>query len=222
MRRSPKDDRLVIGGDQRVDLLPPEVRSERRGQQQRRRLTLGVIGIAVVVALGVVASTTLAMTAQSNLADEQARTATLLTEQGRYFEVRALQNQIALAEAAQQVGAATEIDWKSYLNAVQNTLPSSVAISTVQLDSATPLTTYTQATAPLQGLRVATVSFTATSLVLPDIPAWLSALGTLDGFADALPGSVSLDQITGIYTVTITMHVNDSAFAHRFATTGKN
>ena len=216
MRRPPNADVLVIGGDRRVDLLPPEVRIERSGQRQRRRLALGVTGIAVLVALGVGASTALAMTAQTKLATEQARTETLLTEQGKYFVVRAVRNQIALSEAAQQLGASTEIDWKGYLDAVQGTLPSSVAIGTVQVDSATPLAVYTQATAPLQGLRVATVSFTATSAVLPDIPAWLNALSTLDGFADALPGSVSLDQKSGSYTVTITMHVNDAAFAHRF------
>ncbi|WP_105033360.1 hypothetical protein [Cryobacterium aureum] len=222
MRRRTKDDVLVIGGDQRVDLLPPEVRAERRGQQQRRRLTIGVVGVAVVVALLVGSASAIAHTAQLNLASEQARTATLLTEQGQYFAVRALQNQVTLTEAAQRVGASTEIDWKTYLDAVQNTLPRSVAITSVQVDSATPLAAYTQATAALQGSRVATVSFTATSTVLPDIPAWLTALGRLDGFADALPGSVALDQTTGSYTVTISMHINDSAFAHRFDPTEKS
>jgi hypothetical protein len=222
MKRAAKDDVLVIGGDHRLNLLPPEVRAERRGQQQRRRLTFGVIGVAAVVALLVGAASALSYTAQVNLASEQDRTATLLTDQGQYFAVRALQNQVTLTEAAQRVGASTEIDWKTYLDAVQNTLPRSVAITTVQVDSATPLVAYTQATAPLQGSRVATVSFTATSTVLPDIPAWLSALGTLDGFADALPGSVTLEQTTGIYTVTITMHINDSAFVRRFDPTEKN
>jgi len=216
MRRSTKHETLVIGGNQRLDLLPPEVRAERRGQKQRRRLTAGVVGATLVVALGVGSATALALTAQAELAAEQARTAPLLTEQGKYFAVRSLQNQITLTQAAQLVGASTEIDWKAYLDAVQNTLPTSVAITTVQIDSATPLDPYTQPTAPLQGQRVATVAFTATSTVLPDIPAWLGALGGLDGFADALPGSVTLDQITGVYTVTITMHVNDIAFAHRF------
>ncbi|SEM89000.1 MULTISPECIES: hypothetical protein [Cryobacterium] len=216
MNRRAKDDELVIGGDQRLDLLPPEVRAERRAQRQRRRLSLGVVGVAVVMGLLVGSATALSLTAQADLASEQARTETLLTDQAGYFAVRALQNQVTLTEAAQRVGASTEIDWKEYLGAVQGTLPRSVAISSVQVDSATPLAAYGQATAPLQGLRVATVSFTATSTLLPDIPAWLSALGRLDGFADALPGSVSLDQTTGIYTVTITMHVNDLAFAHRF------
>lgn len=207
---------LVIGGEPRVDLLPPEVRKERNAKVTRRRLALGIAGVIVIVVVGAGAASAFALQAQTRLLDEQARTTYLLTQQGKYGEVRNVQDEVNLAQAAQRVGASTEIDWKKYLDRVRTTLPASVGIDTVTVDSATPLALYTQSTAPLQGARVATVSFTATSSVLPDVPTWLDALATLPGFADAIPGSVKLDVPSGVYTVNITMHVNDAAFAHRF------
>jgi hypothetical protein len=101
---------------------------------------------------------------------------------------------------------------------VQATLPASVTITAVDVESSTPMAVYAQPTTPLQGSRVATISFTATSSVLPDVPAWLTSLATLPGYADALPGSVQLDSTSGVYTANITMHVNSDAFSKRFST----
>lgn len=220
MNRAGKNAALIVGGEPGVDLLPPEVKQQRRAKAVRRRLGLGVIGVVVIVIVATGASVALAMQAQSRLADEQALTPALLEEQTKYIEVRAVQNEVDLVKQAQHVGASTEIDWKKYLEGVQAILPASVTISTVAVDSASPLAVYGQSTSPLQGARVATVSFTAESAVLPDVPTWMDSLTTLPGFADALPASVSRAD-SGIYTVSITMHVNDAAYAQRFATEGK-
>jgi Tfp pilus assembly protein PilN len=216
MSRAGTNDALVIGGEPRVNLLPPEVRRERAATTLRRRLGIGVVGLLAVMIVGTGGATVMAIQAQAQLRDEQSRTTALLAEQTRYIEVRKVQNEVSLVQAAQQVGVSTEIDWKKYLESVQATLPGSVGIDTVAVDSASPLSIYAQATTPLQGARVATVGFTARSSVLPDVPAWLNALATLPGFADALPGSVTL-QDGGVYQVSITMHINDAAFAKRFS-----
>jgi Tfp pilus assembly protein PilN len=221
MSRSSRSAVLVIGGEPRVDLLPPEIYRERAATVIRRRLLIGVFGVIAIVIVGTGASTALAMQAQSQLADEQARTASLLAEQTKYIEVRSVQANVTLVQAAQQVGVSTEIDWKKYLENVQATLPRTVTIDTVTIDSASPVAIYTQPTAPLQGARVATITFSAKSTALPDVPTWLDALATLPGFADALPGSVTLDTGSNTYTVAITMHVNGAAYAKRFATGGK-
>lgn len=214
-------DFLVVGGEPRIDLLPPEIRAERRDRQRRRRLSVGVIGVIIVTLLGVGAASLVASTAQERLATEQVRTVALLAEQAQYADIRRMQTQVELARAGQRVGASTEIAWRDYLQEVQSTLPESVAIETVAVDSASPMIAYTQATVPLQGARMATVGFTATSLILPDVPTWLRALATLPGFADALPGSVTREETSGVYTVTITMHINEAALAQRFTAKGE-
>jgi len=215
-----KIENLVVGGEPRVDLLPPEVRVQRKGKGIRRRLAFGVIMVLLIVTASTFLARTQADQAKANLAVAQARTQDLLIQQRKYVEVSKLQNEIDTIRAAQQVGTSTEIDWKSYLNSVQATLPSNVTIGTVNIDSATPFAPYTQATAPLQGARVATLTFTAKSSTLPQVPAWLNALTTLPGYSDASPGSVTRDT-DGAYSVSITMHINQAAFSKRFATAVK-
>lgn len=212
---------LVVGGEPRVDLLPMEVRAQRRASSTRRSLGYGVAATVVVVALAGGGAAALSISAQANLATSQAETGTILAQQTKFLDVRQVQDQVALATAAQQVGASTEIDWKSYLDKVQATLPANVVITTVNVDSATPLALFSQATAPLQGARVATVAFTATSPTLPQVPEWLVALAKLPGFADATPGTVTLDTTANSYTVNMTMHINQDAFDKRFAAKGK-
>lgn len=211
-------DDLILGGPPRVDLLPPEVRARRRARAHRRSLLLGVAGAVVLTMLGIGAASLLSLQAQSQLQAEQQRTTRILTEQGKYVGVRTIQQRMTIVQAAQEVGASTEIDWKAYLDSIQATLPANVTVTTVTVDSATPLAIYQQATAPLQGGRVATISFTATTPSFPELPVWLTALRTLPGYADAAPDSATLDTTSGTYTVSITMHVNAEAFDDRFST----
>jgi hypothetical protein len=180
-----------------------------------------VILLLVLAVGGSAAAGVQAIQAQASLAAEQASTIALLVQQRKYVQVRSVQDGVALIQAAQQVGTSTEIDWKKYLTEVQATLPSNVTLDTVRIDSATPLTEYTQATAPLQAARVATLSFTAKSPTLPEVPAWLDALMALPGYTDASPGSVTRDDKSGVYTVDITMHINQAAYTNRFAAKGK-
>ena len=207
---------LIIGGESQIDFLPREIRDKRRGKVLRRRLGFSIF-IIVLLLVGCTALVRAqAVQAHRNLAIEEANTQFLITEQQKYSEVAKAQQRIATIQAAQEVGTSTEINWKEYLTSVQATLPSNVKIQTINIDSATPFAPYTQATAPLQGSRIATLSFTAMSPTLPKVPTWLIALTTLPGYSDASPGSVTRTE-AGTYSVNITMHINEAAFTNRFA-----
>lgn len=207
-------DASILGREPRVDLLPPEVHAQAKNAGVRRLLIYILIGVIVLVIAGTAAATLGALSAQRGLASEQARTQDLLAQQGGYVKVRGVQADVSAAEAAQRVGASSEIDWQNYIDRVQASLPHSVVLVTVDTDSISPMAVYAQATTPLQGPRVATLSFTASSPTLPDVAAWLDALGTLPGFADATPGSVVGGP--GGYTVSIVMHINKEAYSNRF------
>jgi hypothetical protein len=220
MSRVSKTANLVVGGESRVDLLPQELRVKRKGKVIRRRLGFLVVLVAVVVVGLSALVRAQGIQAKSDLSIAQANTQSILLQQRKYGEVSAIQKQVATIQAAQQVGTSTEINWKNYLISVQTTLPPNVTLDSVNIDSATPFASYAQASAPLQGERIATLSFTAISSTLPQVPQWLIALATLPGYADANPGSVNRTE-TGSYSVNITMHINQAAFTNRFATAGK-
>ncbi|MGN6128115.1 MAG: hypothetical protein ACTHON_16270 [Humibacter sp.] len=180
-----------------------------------------MIGVLVLTLGAIGGSSLLAASANQDLVAAQNRTTDLLTQQQKYMEVRKVQDQVKVVQAAQQVGASTEIDWRDYLVKVQQTLPPEVSLKVITVDSASPLAAYAQSTAPLQGARIATLSFTADSPTLPQVPSWLDSLAKLPGFVDAVPGSVTLDQQSKTYTVNIVMHINQDAYTKRFGTEEK-
>ncbi|WP_209561716.1 hypothetical protein [Frigoribacterium sp. PvP032] len=215
MSRTKKTATAVVGGLPRVDLLPPEVRAERRSGVAVRRAWMGVVGVAAVAGIAVGGATLRSMEAQDELLVAQSDTQQLLLEQGKYTEVRDTKTDITLLTAAQAVAGATEIAWPSYLAQIQATLPAGVTISTITIDQASPIADYTQSETPLQGTRIGTVTFTAQSETLPSVPDWLDGLTTLPGYTDATPGTVALEE--GVYAATVVMHIDQRAFSNRFA-----
>lgn len=206
----------ALGGEPRVSLLPAEVNDFQKARSVRRRLGLGVIFAILVALCAAGGAMYLASDSTVKLEAARAQQASILAQEAQFTDLRTAQAGITLIEAGQYVGASTEIDWKTYLESLQSTLPEGVVISSVQIDSATPFADYVQSTSPLEGPRVATLVFTAVSPGLPSIPTWLNGLGTLPGFADATPGSVSVQGDGSSYLVNITMHINSEAFALRF------
>jgi Tfp pilus assembly protein PilN len=207
---------LILGGPPRADLLPPEVGLAARGRVLRRN-AIAVIVLAILVVVAAYAGAAfLAVGAQAQLDAANARTQELLTEQAKYAEVKQVTSMLEKATVAQRVGTSTEIDWKDYLNDIQASLPAGTLVTNVVAETATPVTAFAPPSVPLQGDRIGELRFTATSTSLPDVQKWLDALATLDGFVDASPGSVTLNDQTGTYEVTITMHVNKLALLLRF------
>ncbi len=217
----PSASSIVIGGRPSVDLLPTEVLVHRRERSIVRRLWLGVGAVAVIAVLGSAAAGLHANTAANSLASAQAETVSLLQQQQQYREVRTTEASSNLLEAAQAVGGSTEIAWGDYLADVQRALPAGVAITGVAVDSASPMEEYSQADAPLQGARVATLTFDARSATLPSVPDWLDALKGSKGFVDAVANAVTLDPSSGAYTVNMTLHINEAAFDGKYALDGE-
>lgn len=207
---------LILGGPPQANLLPPEVGIAARGRILRRNaIALIVLAILIVVAAYAGASF-LAVGAQAQLDASNAQTQKLLTEQGKYAEVRQVTSMLEKATIAQRVGTSTEIDWKAYLTAIQKSLPAGTLVTNVVTETSTPFTAFAPPSVPLQGDRIGELQFTATSTSLPNVQKWLDALATLNGFVDASPGSVTLNATAKTYEVTITMHVNKFALLLRF------
>jgi hypothetical protein len=206
----------VLGAPPRADLLPPEVFEEHRQRARQRSLWIGVVGTVLVAVVGTGAAFIYNVTAAMDLVAMQDETIRLQTELGTHAEVRDIKANVATSEEAQRVGGSTDIDWKTYLTGLQATLPAGVVITSVDVETGSPITDYAQPTVPLEGARIGTLTFEATSPALPFIPDWLDGLETLDGFVDAVPNSVEIVE-SGGYTVSITMHIDAEAYSGRFA-----
>ncbi|PWC06734.1 hypothetical protein [Mycetocola zhujimingii] len=207
---------LVIGGVPRADLLPLEIRAVHRGKRGMRSMIYATLGVVLLVFVATGTSFYFALTAQIQLQAEQNRTAELLVEQQKYADVRVVQDALATVKAGQMVGSATEIDWKAYIDQIEATLPPNVLVVEIAIDGASPLVDYGQPSAPLQGMRVATLTFGAATVALPDTDAWLVALSKLPGYTDANPDSITLDEETGLYKTVVTMHIGEGAWSQRF------
>jgi hypothetical protein len=218
MSRKISSEELIIGGEPRVDLLPPEVGARQKSKALRRGLAVAVVAVVVLTGGGVAAASWRAALSQAELQNAQARTLDLLSEQTKYAEVLKVQAEVDTATAARQVGASTEVDWNDYLGKVRALLPPDVLIETVDVVAASPLAPFEQATSPLQEQRVATLMIAVTSPSLPAVPQWLEALQSLPGYADATPGSIKR-VFEDEFTVSLTLHIDEGAYSNRFAST---
>ncbi len=211
---------LAIGGPPRVDLLPGEVHSNRQQRRVVRRLWVGVVVVALGVAILAGWATMVRMSAEQELLSAQGETSALAQQQGQFRDVRIAESQTALLEAAQRVGGSTELDWSATLESVRSKLPQGVQITGVTIDSASATSEYAQSDDPLQGRRVATLTFDAKSAVLPSIPDWLTAVSGVTGYVDANANSVARSDDGSGYTVNMTIHLDERAFDGKYAAEG--
>ncbi|MCI0159071.1 hypothetical protein KNO15_20410 [Leifsonia shinshuensis] len=217
----PRQEGLAVGAEPRVDLLPPEVRAERRNARTRRGFGWGVMAVLLVVLAATGGAFSLNVLSQAKLLAAQTETTSLFAQQKQYAPVRDVQKQVALAQAAQQAGVSTEIDWKAFLDQVGAAQPAGLELASVAVDSSAPTAIYPQSTDPLQGPRVGTVMVVGTSAALPDVPAWVGVLQKIPGVVDVVPGTVVLDDVKNIYKATVTIHVSAALYTKRYEPKGK-
>ena len=208
-------ERLIVGGSPRADLLPPEFAAEAKLRAQRR----GLVGLAVLTVV-VVALAYGFLTVQSGYIGQSVvaaneTTASLLEQQKEYSEVGVINGQIATIEVAKVVGTSTRIDWTAYLALVQASLPAGTVIDAVDASTAYPGNGVTVSDLPLSFPSVATLAFTASTNVLPNVSSWIENLALLPGFSGATAGSITLCDC-GSYTVTMVLYIDDEALANRY------
>ena len=207
---------LILGGIPRADLLPPEIRAANRDKSIVRMALTAVVVVAALVAGGIGYATFRALTSENLLQEERIRSDDLLAQQLQYAEVRQIANQVDDAITARRLGTTTEIDWKSYLDEVNATLPSGVTLTSITVDYISPIESAGSVEGPLQEDSVAKLSITATSATVPDVEAWLNDLTGLTGFAGIAPPATVNGSVSGGYNVAIEVLVNKDAYLLRF------
>jgi hypothetical protein len=213
-RGNPPADGLIVGGEPRVHLLPPEVIARKKGRIVRRRLGMGLVAVILAVAVGLGLATLSMASAQGQLAVAQAQTTSILEQQAKYGDVLKVKADAAAIQAAQKQATAQEISWQPFIKRFEATLPPGATITEITTSIDAPFEVAPAQTVPLEGPRVATVVATL-SMDQSSIAGWLNTLPALKGFVDVTPNSIAIGN-SGGYVVAITLHINKDALANRF------
>ena len=216
MRRTPESRELILGGEPRADLLPPELKARRESRALHRALTIALVGVVVIMGVSIGAVSLNAALNQNDLTTATTRTDEILMETTKYAEVSQIQDQYDTTLVVRALGLSTEVDWQAYLADIRSILPADVTIDAVSVTTASPWTAFKQSGVPLTQPRTASLALELTSPGLPTVPQWLIGLKDLPGYADASPGSITRSD-DGSYVVSLTLNINKSALSNRFA-----
>lgn len=204
-----------------VNLLPPEIRAARSLKVVKRWLALA-LGVVVLLIGGVFAFSLMsAGLAEQELADAQADTQRLKLEEAQYAEVPLVLTALEDTERAREIGMSTEVNWKSYLDAITAVLPQNVSVDSISFSGATPVAAPPLPASPLHDPSVGSLQFSGRTATIPDISAWVDALNSVPGFSDAWVNSsaVAGEEGTVYYEVESVVQVTDAAYTHRFDAT---
>lgn len=214
---SPDPAPLMLGAQPAVNLLPSEVLAARKSRGVRRGIVAAAIVLIVSAGGGTAAAKLQALAAEVELAFAEAQTVELLARQAEFADVLAVEAEIEARQAAREVATGTEIDWRGVIDGIVATLPEGATLVNVTAEGSSPMAGHAQPVAPLQGARVATVTFTVRSTaMLPDV---VDALEGLPGFVDAQVPTQTVIPEEGIVDSTFVVHLDEGAYTNRFPPT---
>ncbi|MFM9877194.1 MAG: hypothetical protein ACKVOG_05005 [Rhodoglobus sp.] len=206
---------LVVGGEPRVNLLPPEVAQRKKARSARRGLVALVILVLLAVAGGYAFAAVQVELARAELAAAQARTAELLGEQLKYSEVTAVGGQVLGVTSARTVAVSTEVLWNDLYKLIRDRLPEGTTLASLIVDGRAPWEPEPVPAGPLRQPRVATVTFVISSPGPIAIEPFVAKIADLDGFADITPDVVERSE--SLYSTTFTYNLTMDALSGRFA-----
>lgn len=207
-----------------VDLLPAEIRAG-RGFARVKRVLAGVIVLALLSAGGMHLFVQDRNTrADDHLASAQDTATRLAREKAQYSEVTAILSAINQTQIARTLGMATEVSWRSYLDAITAVLPEDVTITMFEVTNGSPTAPVIAGADPLSTPGVGTIVFVASSPTLPKASDWLDGLDSIPGFSDPTlqESRVSAVDAEPYYEVTSTIQVGPEALAGRTFEGGNN
>jgi hypothetical protein len=201
-----------------VNLLPPEVYAARNLRKTKRWLLIGLAGVvgACITVWGL--SLVSAATAASDLVTAQEDTARLQLEAEKYKDVPIVLGQLDDVRTSLELGMSTDVQWKSYVDAVAAVLPAEASIDNYAVTFATPMIGAAVPADPLVKPGLGQLAFSSRAVTVPDTAAWVDALNSVPGFSGAWVSSsiLSEDEHGVYYTVSATVQLSDEVLSHRF------
>lgn len=213
------DSGLVLGGDPRVELLPPEVALREKARGMRRLSIMVLVLVLLIVGGGYGVALYRNATEQAALSAAQAETAQLAAYAQKYAKVTSINDLIANVNEARTLGASTEVMWARVIDAVQSTLPAGASIESATMKGRAPWEPVLVPAGPLRAPLVATLSIIIASPTILNATTIVRSLVNVPGFADATPDSVTEE--SNVFHTTVTLNIDEKALSGRFAASTK-
>lgn len=214
-KRAPRGQIIELGGEPRINFLPPEIQDRKDARRRRRALFMLVLAVAVLCGIAYFYAAQYATEQQAALEREQQVTLDLLVQQGQYSEASALAKRVEITHGAATVLTSTEVFWRDYIDEITRALPAGVSVEGWSLVTANSL----ENTSGPIGL------FPVTPLVIVDLQVTASGLAAISILMDNLAnvtgvswvnlGTVTLTEDS--YETTIRLTVNGDVYEKRFA-----
>lgn len=211
--------KMVVSGDPTVQLLPPAVRDRAIARSRMRTGVLFVV-LGVLVVFGMVAMTTLrAQQAQQALADANARTQDLISQQAAYADAVNLDRLITQAHQLQLAATETEVNWGDLIMTLISMLPADAYIQDVNMAGAVPWKD------PIADLGdpalnpsvVAVVNISLSTMTIQDATIFTRSLATLTGYGASVISNVAVGA-DGRVASSIRLYLTTEAATGRFVT----
>jgi len=214
-RNKTRNPTLILGGEPRADLLPPEVHLRAKARSTRRTLAFFVVFAVVVAGAGYGFAFARAIQAQESLADAQAQTLVLLAEQSKYSETIRVGGLVEMSKRSRVAALSNEVDWPALIDEINGYLPSGASVGALTLTARVPWEEPLQPIGPLRSPRVATAILVLESKKLLDSTEVIRQLALMEGFADASIDVVERSDL--IFKTTITLNLSEAVLFDRFA-----
>lgn len=215
MSKGAKGQIIELGGEPRINFLPPEIQQRKDARRRRRSLFMLVILVGVLCVIGYVYSAQYAADRQAALEVEQQATANLLAEQSQYAEASQLASKVELTDQAITLVSSTEVFWREYVREIRNALPAGVTAEGWQLRTlgVTEPPLISGGLFPVES--VGSISFGVTVNSLPTVSQLLTQLGEVVGVTSVKVSGVTLAE--GRYQANVELSFNSDALEKRYA-----
>jgi hypothetical protein len=194
--------------------MPPEVAMQKKERGRRRGLVTAVIGVVLVMAAGIVASTLFATNAAVRLAEERLTTEQLLAQQLEFTEVTQVRGQLQSITDVRSELATVEVLWQDSITPYLAVLTADEVVDSFAFQANSPAEPVLGLNGPLRSPRVATFRMVIITSELPAPNLWYREWEQVDTFADGSIDSITLLQ-SG-YETTVTINLNELALSQRF------
>lgn len=214
-----------------ADLTPPELMADRRVRSLRVWIAIALVLVVAGVALAYDHARGQVRAAEEAVTAEQATAQALRDQQQQFTGVLTLQATVDKAKQDLAALLASDVNVDALLGEIWDALPDGMTIS--QIAVSVPDQISGKSTSGARGdsgpaaldtsdaSHIGTITLAGTGTTIDDLPAFIDALGTLDGVFSPYPTSNQRSDDGGTsYSLQFTL--TDALLTHRYAVEGEN